>query len=387
MFTKYSTRTLLLNRILELVLFGVSVFLRIFQKKKYINRLDLSEKNIILIEPYQLGDIISLSVMLNPLKKKFPKSNIYILTKSSNLHIYRHDNRIKETLISEFPWTDHGSFRYGSYDRWRDLYLDLQKHKHLFFDIGIETRGDVRSQFILNILNVKEIVGYTTNSGSNMSNLGLFLHKKIQFNSNYSHRYDSNCQLLTLLDIHRQDIFPITFPSYTGEKYSLTNKNKYIVIHVGGGWEFKRWRNKNWSSLINYINNKYDWEIHLIGGENERKIVEEIQDLTTLNSKLFFKITTFEELMNEIQNCSLFIGLDSGPLHIAECINKNVIGLYGPGNSELWKPYTENSRYIHNVNGFTCNPCLQKICIHPDNNCMDAIRVTEVCELIDKFKI
>ena len=75
------------------------------------------------------------------------------------------------------------------------------------------------------------------------------------------------------------------------------------------------------------------------------------------------------------------MGLDSGPLHIADSLNVPVLGLYGPGNSEIWKPVSLNSVFVHKIENFNCHPCNQRNCVFPNSNCMYAISVEEVFEL------
>ena len=62
--------------------------------------------NILIIEPFQMGDVISLSVMFEPLKKEFPESSIIILTKRNNEKFLNIDKRIS-VITTEFPWSDY----------------------------------------------------------------------------------------------------------------------------------------------------------------------------------------------------------------------------------------------------------------------------------------
>lgn len=89
-------------------------------------------------------------------------------------------------------------------------------------------------------------------------------------------------------------------------------------------------------------------------------------------------------MLQTISECDLFIGLDSGPIHIAAAFNKTIIGLYGPGNISVWKPFCKNAFIVDHQKSFSCAPCLQNKCIHSDFNCMDAISPDEVIEVVRK---
>jgi ADP-heptose:LPS heptosyltransferase len=72
---------------------------------------------------------------------------------------------------------------------------------------------------------------------------------------------------------------------------------------------------------------------------------------------------------------ALFIGNDSGPLHISVAVSTPSIGLFGPGDP-IFHPLAEHSRYIHHV--LECNPCDQVHCKYADNPCIRRITTEEV---------
>jgi|GEM_PF-3593975 ADP-heptose:LPS heptosyltransferase len=59
--------------------------------------------------------------------------------------------------------------------------------------------------------------------------------------------------------------------------------------------------------------------------------------------------TTFENLIGLISHCSLFIGVDTGPTHIAAALKIPTIGLYGPTSEIITGPYGEMCRTIRST--------------------------------------
>ena len=112
--------------------------------------------------------------------------------------------------------------------------------------------------------------------------------------------------------------------------------------------------------------------------------MNKIKDLIS-DQIIEIELTNYKELISYIKSSDLFICLDSGPMNLAVCMNKPVIALFGPGDSTIWKPYSSNSYFIHKKDSFPCNPCSQKFCYYPENNCMAVISVDEVMNLVDKF--
>lgn len=194
MIAKYSPKIKLIYSTAEIFFWLITKLLRFFLKSK-------KETNpcfkILLLEPYQMGDVISLSVLLDPLKEKFPESEIYILCKTPNF--FENDQRVKGFFQTDFGWTTQNENRWTSIKKWLSMLNNLKKIREFNFDIGIETRGDIRSQFILNFVCAKQIIGYNQAITTDLENFGFLVNKKVFPNPKYKHRFEWNLYLLTAL--------------------------------------------------------------------------------------------------------------------------------------------------------------------------------------------
>lgn len=77
-----------------------------------------------------------------------------------------------------------------------------------------------------------------------------------------------------------------------------------------------------------------------------------------------------------IQRADLFIGNDSGPLHLAALLGVPVVGLFGPATPEHTAPYAARGVFVYRK--VPCSPCSQTLCTMPANSCMNRITVEEV---------
>lgn len=342
-----------------------------------------SPQKILLIEPFQMGDVLSLTPLIDPLIHRFPGAEIIILTKSSSGSILEYDSRISKVLKLDFSWSDYG-VKGNKISRLLKVLRDIVKLRKQQFDIGIDTRGDIRSQVLLVLTGCRTRIGYRNYLHSNISLAGLLLTQKL-FKSKFMHRYNWNLELLTLVGLKEPDLFPITFPTFKPDRLpAVATVSEFIVIHVGGGWEFKRWQEDKWAELITYLRRNSKFDIIVIGGPSENDILKRVEEKMPPQGGVRFTTTTLEELISLVNNCRQFIGLDSGPMNLAVCLNKPVISLFGPGDSEMWYPLSAGSKFIHLKEKFPCNPCLQIRCFFPDHNCMREIRVADVTDILAK---
>ena len=369
----YSKKKVFFTKIVEFLAFLLLFFHKLFREKLNANS---DVKKILLIEPFQMGDVLSLTPMIEYLLSGFPKSEIYVLTKPSSGAILELDQRIKKVFVTDFIWSDYGSKKLDL-KRIFALYKYLKYLRNEKFDIGIDTRGDIRSQIVLMYLQCKQIIGYRNYLHSNITLRGLLLDKSLK-TSTYRHRYLWNLELLKLLDIRD---FTLRLPCFFPKKFSTFFHKDFVLVHIGGGWEFKRWQEEKWIELIKHLQ-EANFKVTVIGGTAEKDIIERIQRFFTSSEQISFETTSLVRLVELVASCNFMIALDSGPMNLAVCLGKKVIALFGPGDSEMWQPLSEGSVFTHKKTLFSCNPCLQIFCKYPEKNCMASIDVEEVISLV-----
>ena len=86
--------------------------------------------------------------------------------------------------------------------------------------------------------------------------------------------------------------------------------------------------------------------------------------------------TNLPQLAEILARCNLFIGNDSGPMHLAAAVGTRTIGLYGPGNPARFGPVGAHSRTIRRMPD--CPPCMGTSCKFGGEGCMKQIEVDEV---------
>ncbi len=373
----YSENKVIFNVLLEKFFFVVLYPFILIQKPK-----NEKVKSILLVEPFQMGDILSLTPLIEPLLKKYPEAKISVLTKPGSGAILEYDSRVFKVYTTDFPWADHGVKRF-SLSRVLNSFRFVFGLRSNSFDLGIDTRGDIRSQILLVLAGCRSRVGYLNYLHSNINLSGHLLNYYID-KSRYRHRYEWNISLLAAIGFQENELFPIRFPSFIPDRIKSVNNQQIntIVIHVGGGWVYRRWSEAKWIELINILQRRPYDSIMVIGGMGERDILNRIESAVIYKSSVQFKITTLKDMIMYIDQCTLFIGLDSGPMNLAACLNKKIIALFGPGDSSMWQPLNAEGSFIQKVSKFPCSPCLQLECIFPEKNCMHEIEVEDVVSLL-----
>lgn len=164
-----------------------------------------------------------------------------------------------------------------------------------------------------------------------------------------------------------------------------------VAVHSGGHYFIrKRWPLDNFIKLAQYIQAKTKFRVVLIGGrediENSLTIQKAVPDV--INAVGRFKLAETAILLKK---CRLYLGNDSGPLHLAAAVGTPTLGLFGPTAPGQFYPYHPPFHtYIHKM--FSCSPCYkfggslwQQIPKCSRAYCMEAITPEEVFEKFSVF--
>ncbi len=161
----------------------------------------------------------------------------------------------------------------------------------------------------------------------------------------------------------------ISWPTYNKD-------NNQIIIGIGSSGPTKRWPTENYISLIKKINNK-NIKFYLAGGNNEieNQIANEIKNRITENEIESLCHLSIKEIMPIINASKLYIGNDTGFMHLSAGLNIPSIGLFGD---------TPLSYANYNKNIFPIIPEGFKTIGH-NSNAMNKITVEQVINKVKEF--
>ena len=87
-----------------------------------------------------------------------------------------------------------------------------------------------------------------------------------------------------------------------------------------------------------------------------------------------------------IERSRLFVGGDTGPLHIAAATSTPVVGIFGPtlsARSAPWRPSGPPTMSVE-VSGLPCRPCDQRVCAPGDFRCLTRLMPAMVIQAAER---
>jgi ADP-heptose:LPS heptosyltransferase len=153
----------------------------------------------------------------------------------------------------------------------------------------------------------------------------------------------------------------------------------FTIINPGGGWPTKLWPVERYGEVADWLSMNRAVNSIVTHGPGEEAMAEAVRAASRSNSA-HPTPSTLKQFVALARRASLFVGGDTGPLHLAAASGTPIVGLYGPTSPERNGPF--DSKDITVGRDLWCRAdCHRRSCWHWE--CMD-IPVGEVLDAISK---
>lgn len=129
-----------------------------------------------------------------------------------------------------------------------------------------------------------------------------------------------------------------------------------VALHPGsGGYSLaRRWEPARWAALADALTERYGAQIVLVGtpADGADAVAAGTRRCRNLAGQ-----TSLPELAAVLRRCDLFVGADSGVMHLAAASGVPLVALFGPSNHLAWGPWTPQGLSQVVRLGLPCSPC------------------------------
>ena len=333
---------------------------------------------ILIIKPAAIGDVLLCTPVIENLRHNFPDAEINFLTQSYCREVLAGNPYLNRVLTYDIGKGD-GSFC---------LIRNIHNQK---YDLIIDLFGNPRTAVIVFNSDAKYRVGYRFGWRSLAYNI------KVKPRGGEVHNIEFNLDALRALNLEIVTHKPYLYINGVHEEYAndffknngLEGK-KVIGINASGTWPTKVWYPKKFAELGKRFGK--DAKILLFWGyDKEKETAIKIKDMIGDNALLIPEVN-LKYMAALIKKCTLFVTNDTGPMHVSWITGANTAAIFGPTNSHLQGPLSENSIIIKN-DTLSCLGCnLTQISECPNSHkCMSELSVDlvygKIVEFMDLHKL
>lgn len=156
------------------------------------------------------------------------------------------------------------------------------------------------------------------------------------------------------------------------------NNRPYIVLSPGTKMQSKDWGRENWLHLIRKMNIQFlSYTLILVGAPVERDLAQACLQAWEGEGVNACGVLSPRESAVLLSKARIFIGHDSGPMHLAGAVLTPVVAIFSARNIPVqWFPRGDNNSIIYHKTG--CAGCNLEVCIENKKKCILSVSVDEV---------
>jgi len=152
---------------------------------------------------------------------------------------------------------------------------------------------------------------------------------------------------------------------------------QYAVLNVGASKSANRWFPEKFARLADLLEKNLRLPCVLTGGPDDGDFGRQIVAIARSSPIDLTGRTKLLELVEVLRKALVVVSCDTGPMHLAVALNRQVVALFGPANPRRTGPY--RGHVIQK--DIDCGPCGQRKC--RDRRCMAAIEAEEVAAKVE----
>jgi lipopolysaccharide heptosyltransferase II len=333
-------------------------------------RIDPSQiKKILLIRLRRIGDVILTTPAISSLRQGIPTASISYIVEKPYRELVEGNPNLDKVIVLE---------KKQSLRDFLKLIRLIRKEK---YDVVLDFHGGPRASLITLLSKAKLKVGYRVKYKNFIYNIKLPRSPK----EGHFHSVENHINLVKALGVDVKSLPPLYLPKAQKteiekvEKFIEENSlggSKIIAIHIGAGNAFRNWGVDNLVQLTNLLAHRPDVKIVLVGTSEDQKAEEEILKKSAASLLSLVGRLNLREVKEFISHSSLFVGPDSGPMHIAASTTTPIVALFGPNLPAFNAPWQAKAFVVEKQ--LDCRPCKQRRCIHEDFRCLRSIEPEEV---------
>ena len=124
------------------------------------------------------------------------------------------------------------------------------------------------------------------------------------------------------------------------------SSGRFAIVAPGAAFESKRWGAREFASVIDHLDCRWQLQSIVIAGPGEERIAGEVLRNSHASAVVLSDISLAELKAAIGAFGRIFVGNDSGPMHLAGAFGCPVVAVFGSSNPDVWHPWTSTSYRI-----------------------------------------
>ena len=328
---------------------------------------------ILIVRLSAIGDAIHGLPVLNALRARFPQAMLSWVVEAPAAEMLRGHQALDELVTLPKKWLKSPRIVRRLRSRLRGLEPD----------VAIDLQGLTKSAVAAWLSGAKRRIGFADRNARELSRW--FYTERVTSKS--QHIIDVYLELLRPLGIESPEVrFEIT--DHRTHRIAAKEivrqagcQGGFCMLNPGAGWPSKRWPPDRFAAVARYLGEEWGLQSMVVwAGDEGRSWAEQVVADSEGHGRLA-PAMSLAELAALSRRARLYLGSDSGPLHLAVAVGTPSIGLYGPWPADRHGPYGPGHAAIQKM---VCRGSTRRR-RHASTKFMEAIDVESVLAACDRI--
>jgi len=239
------------------------------------------------------------------------------------------------------------------------------------FDLSLDFQGLLKSAMVARLARFPRRIGFAREALREPASAFMLTERVAVDDSD--HVIKKNLKLVEYLgcDISGEYEFPIAL-SDDDERFAEEQVERFggrfAILNPGGGWPTKLWGGEGFGAIADRL-----WEasaIHSVVtyGPGEEESARSVVDHSRSNAAVTLD-ATLKQFFALARRAKLFVGGDTGPMHIAAAARTPIVAIFGPTESRRNGPFARDDIVVERFDLDCRVDCYRRSCSH--TSCMN----------------
>lgn len=334
---------------------------------------------ILIIKLGAIGDVVHTLPALAALRRALPEAHLAWVVERGGAAKLLHNNPAIDELIE----VDTRGWRKDLLGIQTRAAIKTTVSKLRGFDIALDFQGLLKSGMMAWLSRAPRRIGFDKQALREPASAYL-LTERVTVDDD-DHIIKKNLQVVAHLGVSIAGAyeFPLGISSTEkqfAEQQIAARDDNVAIINPGGGWPTKLWNVEGFAAIADRLWEAYGWRSIVTYGPGEEALANSVI-AHSRSGAVELLDSTLKQFFALAQQAKLFIGGDTGPLHLAAAAGTPIVGIYGPTPARRNGPFAQDDVIVERFDLDCRVDCFRRSCSH--TSCMN-IPIEAVWQQVQK---
>ena len=324
---------------------------------------------ILIVKLGAIGDVVHALPALSALRRSMPVAHIaWAIEQGGAAKLLQGCLRLDELIELDLRGWRQSLMNSETQTAIRKAMAGLRNAR---FDLSLDFQGLLKSAMVARLARVPRRIGFAREALREPASAFMLTERVAVDDSD--HVIKKNLKLVEYLgcDISGEYEFPIAL-SDDDERFAEEQVERFggrfAILNPGGGWPTKLWGAEGFGAIADRLWEAYAIHSVVTYGPGEEESARSVVERSRSNAAVTLD-ATLKQFFALARRAKLFVGGDTGPMHIAAAARTPIVAIFGPTESRRNGPFARDDIVVERFDLDCRVDCYRRSCSH--TSCMN----------------